>query len=449
MSKIKGTMIATKKLDATGKKILSDLQENKLTDKEISNKYKVSLEVVKVIKKYHFTAKDREIADAAKENIVVEKINKSTDKNCKVKESKKNVSKNVSGKSNAPTKVDMTDDLKLSIATDIESGYRYEDIREKYGVANKTIANIKREFGLKMKGNGINTETKNIDVKTVGKTDDETVVNVDNNKDKEPVENTATIKTKQEKVVTLGSIKEPIIDDRFTDLSKISMNFTKATKPVVDMVVGVIKDDCADKYVKDFIFEDTEYPSKYQFYNQYEYASDWIKKNIKFSATGEPMQKVILHLSSIQSYNLSVIKALEYNKINTDVKIYNAETDRYNNLTLFHMFDSDNSIDKSYIEPYLRNSDSVYLYGVNKSSDILPHFYVISTIETRGERSKRYSYMFNSERAAWEYFRIIVKIINESTNNFKVFLDECVCDDNSLKQIVMRATKLASSFNDK
>lgn len=392
------TVVKVKKLDDIGLSILDKLKGGENTDKEIANQFNVDLAVIKMIKKYHMKPQEENSLPA----LEVNSISSISDNMpyASNKENDKSVKKEDKVTTNSHYR-QLTDDVRIEILSCIENGLSARETSKKLNVSMYACYNTAKMFEVKFQNNqnnNISSKNKSIESEVTNSVDKE-----------EDISNKDEINTSNNDV---GIFNE----SDFTFVSKD--NFVR---------IGVLQGDCCDDRVSNFIFGDSFGENeKWNFMNQRNYALDKIHSFVDREGT-KFTEKVILHLSKIESYNLSVIMTLLSINVNASVSLFD---DRTGEEYLYPINDKVKNVNdnlKSHIRYQLNMSDKCYIYKAKNSKDINEHFYTINIIENLGSNKEfKSSYIFNDILDSWKYFSIFVnKYINDRTIKTAVFLDEC------------------------
>ena len=383
----KSAYVKTKKLDKKGEEILVAIQSNQKTDKEIANIFKVNLDVVKSIRKYHGQDIRTAIAASSTDTKPVE----TTD----APETTKTVV-------NRKQSHKLSDDDIMALLEDYTNGDNVKEIADKYNVTASYVYLLAKSYGAK------ETREKNIEDKKNKSNSSKEVTSVSNNTD------------------NISNINSS------TSSSNIGISkFVKCTKPS-----GVI-----DISVDDMITIESN-----NFDDMYSEGKGYILSTIEFSQN-VARKKVLLSLSKSQIKNLIAIKVLESLSVNTSVVINN--NSNYGNnrtLTLFNSFPIDGTIEPSHIEKEIRMYDSVYLYEMKKSIEVPSHFYKITKIIKKGIKDIKTGFIFANASDAWNYYSSLVEeILNNHGEKVKLKIEECINDEKDYS--IMQVKTLAVSNN--
>lgn len=418
--------VKTKKLDKRGLAILEKLEEGQFTDKEIANKFNVDLAVVKMIRKYHVKSSKPNVTNMIISTVKCEKKKDDTKNsnietpatNTKEKDNKVHCEKEAGNK--------WSDDTRLEIASLIDDGLTAKEIVKKLGVSKYIVYKTARMFDLNF--------AKPVEVTTNDSS------NTEKESNNEVKEETTTV---QEEVAVTKEEKEVPSDNENKDYFTI----VPKGQPVVH--IGVLENDCFDSNVNKFIFgasfAETE---KWNFKNQRAYAFDRIHQFIDHSDKIFN-ERVKLYLSTVDSFNISVILALMSLNINADVVLSNNTRNMKCDYTINDRVKTSNYGTNSHIRFQIKNNDECYLYGMKDARQVNEHYYTINRIDydLKNEQTKRTSYIFNDITDTWKYFS---KFVSESMSikgkvNVNLYIDEVF--DNKNKNGKYKPIHLASHNN--
>ena len=299
----------------------------------------------------------------------------------------------------ATTRRRVSDDIKLQVAEDLESGMLGKEAAQKYGISQSTVSKISKELDVN-RPKIVRPMRINSKINNSGKEEASTIV---------PLTNADTVEIFKGAHVICGLIAER-----------------------------------HDIPCEEFIFSEAIPSNMMHNYDyQYKQCMEFIKNHITFSKSTYKLNSeetilasadIICYMTGCQSVLGALVKACFESRVNLTLMHYDTDIREYHPQVIFSHFRDENALHTiSYLDKFLDQYKKGFMYKCTENElRALDEFYVIDRVHigtntTYDKFTKKgatkYAYICKSDADAWElYPKLAKEIIADKSENMCLYM---------------------------